>query len=249
MKPAGTKVIGILAGALFLVLGLAERASAQMLQSTDRVFAGVSFGGQTKARTFSVRGSLPIYEETATFESAVGIGAENLLDISAGARIRGNLGAGIGFSKYSDVSAGFLSATIPDPLLFDMPRSSSTTLGDLKHKETQIHLSLYWLQPVTDKVDLSIYAGPTMFKVKQDLITGFAVAPGTSTIGSIATTTFDESTTGFHMGFDVRYLVHKNVGVGVFLRHASGNIKTTIVDAGEIGVGGFQYGFGFRFKY
>lgn len=249
MKLAGTKVIGIVAGALFLMVGLADRASAQMLQATDRVFAGVSFGGQTKARTFTVSGSLPIYDETATFDSAVGIGAESLLDLSIGARIKWNLGAGIGFSKYSDSSSGFLNATIPDPLLFDTPRTSSTTSGDLQHKETQVHVSLYWLQPVTDKVDLSLYVGSTTFNVKQDLITGFTVAPGTSTIGSITTATLDDSTTGFHLGFDGRYLLHKNVGVGIYLRHASGSIKTTLLDAGKLEVGGFQYGFGFRFKY
>jgi hypothetical protein len=248
-KLAGTRALRVLTGAFFAMAGLAGEASAQTLQSTDRAFAGLNFGGQTKARTFKTSGSLPLYDETATFESTVGIGASGLFDLSAGYRVWNNVAVGLGFSKYSDSSTGVLNASIPDPLLFDNLRPGSATVDGLEHSQSQVHLSVYWLQPVTDKIDVSVYAGPTFFKVKQDLITGFTVAPGTANIAAATTTTVDESSTGLHAGLDVRYLILKNAGVGAFLRFTSGRVDSPAVEGGRLSVGGFQYGIGVRVRY
>jgi hypothetical protein len=239
---AGKRALGILTGTLFLVTGLVADASAQTLQSTDRAFAGLSFGGQTKARTYTTSGSLPLYEETATFESTVGIGASTLFDVSGGLRVWNNVAVGLGFSRYSDTS-------IPDPVLFDTPRSGSATVAGLKHTETQVHLSVYWLQPVTDKVDVSLYAGPTIFNVKQDLPSGFTVSPGTATIATVTQTQVKETAVGLHGGVDVRYLIRQNVGVGLFLRYAQGRVDSDLVDGGRMEVGGFQYGAGLRVRF
>jgi len=246
---AGRRGIGILTGAFFLVAGVAVPVSAQTLQSTDKAFAGLSFGGQTKARTYTTSGSLPLYEETATFESTVGIGAEALFDISAGIRVWNNVAVGIGFSRYSDTSDGTFIASVPDPVFFDTPHVASFTPTGLKHTESQVHVSVYWLQPVTDKIDVSAYAGPTFFSVKQDLPTGFTVTPGTATVSSVTMTQVKENAVGLHIGVDARYLILKNAGVGLFLRYAQGRADVPIVNGGRMEVGGFQYGVGVRVKY
>ena len=245
---AGSGVFGFLTG-VFVIAGLASGASAQTLQSTDKAFGGISFGGQTKARTYTTSGSLPLYDETATFESTVGIGASSIIDVNAGLRVWNNVGAGVSFSRYSDTSNGTFNASIPDPVLFDTPRAGSATISDLKHTESQFHVSVYWLQPVTDKIDVSVYAGPSFFKVKQDLASGFTVAPGTATIASVTQTSISESAVGLHGGVDVRYLILKNAGVGLFLRYAQARVDTDVVQGGRIEVGGFQYGVGVRVRY
>jgi hypothetical protein len=245
---ARSRVFGVLTG-VFAVAALAANASAQTLQSTDKAFAGLSFGGQTKARTYTTAGSLPIYDETATFGSTVGIGAETLIDFSVGARVWNNVGAGIGYSRYSDTSNGIFTATIPDPAFFDRPRTSSVEVPGLKHTESQIHVSAYWLQPVTDKIDVSVYAGPTFFNVKQALPSGFTVLANTNTIATVTQTEVKENAIGLHFGVDGRYLITKNAGVGVFVRYAQARVDSDLVQGGRIEVGGFQYGVGIRVKY
>jgi hypothetical protein len=247
MKPVLFRVSVVVVG--LLLVGSTRSASAQMLQSTDLVFAGVNFGNQTKARTFTTSGSQPLYDETATFESSTGIGSARIFDISAGVRVWSNLAIGAGFSKYTDSSSGTLNASVPDPLFFDTPHAQSFTAEGLEHEQQQIHLSLYWLQPVTDRFDVSLYAGPTFFSVKQDLQSGIAVASGTSTITSVTTTTVDESTTGYHLGLDFRYLFIQNAGLGAFVRYTSGSVDASVVDGGKIDVGGFQYGVGLRVRF
>jgi len=246
MKPVLFRVGMCVAGVL--MVGAVD-ASAQMLQSTDKVFAGLSFGNQTKARTFTTSGSQPLYDETATFESQVGIGSESILDISAGVRVWKNVAVGLGFSSYSDTSTGTVVASIPDPLFFDSPHVRNATAEGLEHKQNQIHLSVYWLQPLTDKLDLSLYAGPTIFSVKQDVVSSVTVPTGGTTIQSVTTSTIDESATGLHIGLDVRYLIVKNAGVGLFARYTSGKFDTTAINGGSMEVGGFQYGAGLRVRF
>ena len=247
MKPVLFRVGILVAGVL--VAGSVREASAQMLQSTDKVFAGLSFGSQTKARTFTTSGSQPLYGETASFESQVGIGSERLVDLSGGVRVWKNVAVGLGWSSYSDTSTGTMTAAIPDPLFFDALHSRSTTVEGLEHKEQQIHLSLYWLQPLTDKLDLALYGGPTLFSVKQDVLTGITVPTAGTTIGSVTTTTIDESATGLHVGLDIRYLIIKNAGIGAFARYATAKVDTTAIDSGSMEVGGFQYGIGLRVRF
>jgi hypothetical protein len=246
MKPVLFRVGILVAGVL--VAGVAE-ASAQMLQSTDKVFAGVSFGNQTKARTFTLSGSQPLYDETASFESQVGIGSERILDVSAGVRVWKNVAIGLGWSNYSDTSTGTMAVSVPDPLFYNAPHARSTTVEGLEHKEQQIHLSMHWLQPLTDKLDLSLYGGPTMFSVTQDVLTGITVPTGGTTIASVTTTAVDESAIGLHAGIDIRYLIIKNAGLGAFARYTMAKVDTAAVDGGSMDVGGFQYGVGLRFRF
>lgn len=245
---ASARFLGMFTG-VFIIVGLAAEASAQALQSTDKIFGGLSFGGQTKARTYTTSGSFPLYEETATFESAVGIGAETIIDLSGGLRIWNNVGAGIGFSRYTDTSNGTFSASVPDPVVFDRLATRFAEVPGLKHTESQIHLSAYWLQPVTDKIDVSFYAGPTIFRVKQDLATGFTVTAGTNALATVTQSQVSKSAVGLHGGVDVRYLILENAGVGLFLRYAGAKVNSELVQGGQLNVGGFQYGVGVRVRY
>lgn len=249
MKLAGTRVLGIVACGLILSGVMVTDAAGQMLASTDRAFASVNFGGQTKARTYSISESSPLYDETATVESTVGIGSAGIWDISAGVRVWSNLALGVGYSRYRDTSDAVVTASVPDPLFFDAPHESSTQINGLVHQEGQLHFSAYWLVPVTEKFDIALSAGPTLFSVKQDLPTGITVAPGTADVASVTRSTVDESSIGMHVAADFRYLVTSNLGAGAFLRYTSGSVKSALVEGGTLDVGGFQYGAGLRFRF
>ena len=249
MKLAGTRVLGIVACGVILSGVMVTDVSAQMLASTDRAFAAVNFGSQSKARTLTISGSSPLYDETATFESTVGIGAAGIWDVSVGVRVWSNLAIGVGYSRYRDSSDAVVTASVPDPLFFDAPHDSSTPVNGLVHQEGQLHLSAYWLVPVTDKFDIALSGGPTLFSVKQDLPSGITVAPGTADVASVTSSTVDESSIGMHAGADFRYLITSNLGVGAFLRYTSGSVKAALFDGGTLDVGGFQYGAGLRLRF
>jgi hypothetical protein len=250
---AGTVTCGLLLTAAVASTAAAQTApsapSAQTPASPDRVFGGISVGQQTKSRTFTSSGSQPLYDETATFESTVGIGQARIIDANAGARVWNDIAVSLGVSMYKDTASGTLTASVPDPVLFDTPRASSVNVENFDHEQTQIHLSVSWLKALTQKLQLTVSAGPTLFLVKQDVVDGINVPAGGTSIASITSTAIDESTVGYHAGFDVRYMVIKNVGAGVFARYTGGSLTTDLLEGGKMDVGGFQYGAGLRFRF
>jgi hypothetical protein len=80
-------------------------------------------------------------------------------------------------------------------------------------------------------------------------VSSVTVPTGGTTIQSVTTSTIDESATGLHIGLDVRYLIVKNAGVGLFARYTSGKFDTTAINGGSMEVGGFQYGAGLRVRF
>ena len=101
--------------------------------------------------------------------------------------------------------------------------------------------------PVANKIDVGIFAGPTIFSVKQDTIPSLTITePGPTVTTAVASTS--KTTVGFNAGVDVQYMLRKKYGVGVVARYAVGSV--TLPGASKkLTVGGFQIGVGGRFRF
>jgi len=232
-----------------LTLGIAEAAAQVVLPWHDKGFANVNFGSQTIARRHTNEGSLPLYEEVATWDSSFGVGNNTLIDVSGGVRLWRNFGVGVGFSSYKDTASASVNASIPDTLIFDSPHASSATVDGLEHKERAVHLSAVFVLPIIDKLDVTVSAGPSFYTLKKDVVSNITVANGATSIGSVQTSNLSENTTGGHVGFDVRYRIYKWIGAGVFARYSTASINTDAVSEGKIEVGGLNYGGGLRIVF
>lgn len=235
---------GVFCLALF---GAATPASAQMTW-TDQGFANVNVGIQTGSQSFSVNTPFELYGETGSVASAMDVKAGGFFEIAGGYKIWRNLAVGAGYTYASGSSDAAIAALVPDPLLFDQLRSATATAGDLKHKESAIHLTGTWMVPVTDKVDVGIAFGPTIFMVSQDIPNGVSVSEPGPSITGVNVEALDETTVGFHLGVDVTYLLTPRVGVGGLARFTRGSVD--VENASEsLKAGGFQLGAGVRFRF
>jgi hypothetical protein len=256
MRVAFRKLTLAALGAAFAVTVSATDASAQMIKPwTGKGYFNVSAGSQTKARTQSMGDSFPLYDETATWETSIGVGSSSVFDIGGGVRLWHNLAAGISFTSYSDGTSATVSASIPDPLFFDQPHSSSLTVDGLDHKERAVHVSALFMIPLMNRLDVAVFAGPSFFSLEKELITDVTVPSGGTSISAATTGTIDRSATGGHVGFDLQYTVLPNVGgrmgigAGVFVRYGSASIDAPEVNEGKIEVGGLNYGVGLRIRF
>jgi hypothetical protein len=241
-----------------VVLGTSATAVfAQGLQAvpwTDQAFVSINGGQQTTAHEVEVQGSFPLYGETASFESRVGVGQSSMFDIMGGYRLWQNLAVSVAFSRYSETSSATVEARIPDPLFFDRLRSDVTTVGGLEHSEKAVHISLFYLVPIHDRIDVAVFTGPTIISVKKDLASGVTVPSGGTTIDSTTTTRISESGTGAHFGVDLRFRIVSDrgalnyMGVGLFARYAAASVSAP-VRGGDIDVGGLQIGAGLRIGF
>jgi opacity protein-like surface antigen len=232
---------GLLAVGLF---AYATPAQAQMTW-TNKGFAAVDFGIQAGSHTFDTSTEFPLYDETATLKTSQKGKSGPMVDFRAGYKVWSNLLIGAGYSWTSGKSDVAINASIPHPAEFDKPRAVSLTAADASHTEGALNVSAIWMVPVTDKIDVGIMGGPTVFFVKKDVVTELVVTePGPAATGTI--TEASETGVGYHIGLDVQYAINQRLGVGGLARYSAGKVDVT---GGEVTVGGFQVGGGIRIRF
>jgi hypothetical protein len=239
-----------------LILGAATRAHAQMVPWDDRGYVMVNLGVQPQSQTFTEVSTPVIYGENASISVPHHIGSGLLFDLSGGYRVWKNLAVGLGYSRFSDSEKTTVAAEIPNPLIFGSPRSASATTGDLSHSESAVHVQLLWNFPLTDKIEIAAIAGPSFFKVGQDLVSDVAteegpVPFGTVTITSVGVASTSKWATGVSAGLDATYLLRPKIGVGGFIRFSGAKADLPTIGGGTISVdaGGFQMGAGLRYRF
>lgn len=240
-----------------IVVVTVESASAQVAPGhpwTERGFVNINFGVQPVTREATAEGSQPLYDENATFEASLGVGTAPIIDIAGGIRVWRNLAAGVAVSRYHDSNDSLLSASIPDPLFFDRPHQAALAVNGLEHSETAVHISAVWVMPITDKIDLSISGGPSIFSVRKDVISNISVPAGGVNIGSVNMGSVSKTAVGGHIAFDVQYVVLRDVGGlssiggGLFVRYGSASVTFDEL-TGSLSVGGLNYGIGARLRF
>ena len=234
-----------------LTLGSAE---AQTSNWDGRGFISISGGGQFSDGEFETQLSVPTFDETARFETNHTSGSGGLLDVAGGVRIAGNLGVGVGLSLLTNQNDVSGTGTAPNPLFFDRPRDVVFQETGLEHREVGIHLSAVYIIPVSDRFLVSVFGGPTLFRLRQDIVSSVELGPETAAplfdmvdVASVSTTSISETGFGGHIGFDGTFLLNDQLGVGGFFRYAGGSVDLPTGDTVvPVDVGGVQVGGGLR---
>ena len=235
----------------------ASRASAPMPASgtpSDRVFLNVSFGATLSTADVKTEFPFSLYEEPGLVTVDRSVTSKALFDITGGYRINESLGVGVSFFTRSSTSDGSITASVPDPVAFDSPRSVTATLPDMAHSEKWFAVLLAYFVPVGEKMDLMILAGPAVAKLTHDLATSATISEGaTGPQVAVGVTTIARSYVGFQIGADVQYFLMqgsgavKSVGVGGFFRYS--RAKANLTDDVKLTLGGAQVGGGLRLRF
>jgi hypothetical protein len=224
----------------------------------DRVFAGLNFGYETGEATVSSTGSSRVYGENATTSTAATFGAGPIVDATVGARVLGNIGVSVSYTRQSTSADATVTGSLPHPLFFNRPRTYSQTLEGLSRVETGVHLSLGYMWKVSNKFDVYTYGGPSSYRLNQETVTEIKVAevgaPFTSVTVSPLIAVSKKSATGFHVGVDTTYVLVEtggtSIGIGGFARYTSASASVN-VGGGTVDttVGGPQAGLGLRVRF
>jgi len=226
---------------------VASSAHAQM-KWTDKGFATFNIGAQSGSHDVATATTFVVYDEDAHVATAQKTGGGFLFDLGGGYKVWSNLVAAVSYTFMSDSTDGSVAASIPDPRVFDNPRTVTATANDLSHAEHAINLMGVWMVPVTDKVDVGISFGPTIFMVKQELPDTLTFTEPGPTVTGVTKKDVDKTTAGVNFGVDVTYLLTKKAGIGGILRYTWGSVDLDGA-ADKLTVGGFQIGFGARYRF
>ncbi len=192
---------------------------------TDRVFVNVNAGYQTASSGFEYRDTQTIFEEEASADVAADGKSDFAFDVGGGVRLFDNLGVGVSYSRYDTKLDSVLEASIPHPILFNMPAVDSLEVP-LARKEDALHISAVYTIPVTSKFQIGLLGGPTHFRYEQEAISTFMIhlrldfPEFTIDLRDPVLTTLEGSAWGYHVGADVTYLFTDHIGVGGLVRYS-----------------------------
>ncbi len=234
----------------------APRRAAGPVRAQDRFYAGVDFGVHPGGDSFSDAFTFPANAETARitmpYETKSGILIGFFFDV----RVWKYLSAGISLTGDTSESDTQVTGTIPHPFFFNRPRSLSGDVSGLQRSESGVHLQLRALLPVSRKMQVSIFGGPSFFQVDQDLVTGVRWTEtypyDTVTFTSAITETRTDSGTGINLGADVGYFLSRHFGVGGRVQYASATVELPSASGTgsvETKAGGLQFGGGLRVRF
>jgi opacity protein-like surface antigen len=231
-----------------IALFAAPYASAQAPSpSTSKFFVFVNVGGQLQSRTLDTSSSQSLYDETATLRASLPIGKGVVPDFGGGYRVWGNVFVGLTVSFFNDTGDASYTASIPDPLLFDKPKTVTGTQTGLKHSEVAYLPELIYARPVTDKMDVVGKIGPAIINLSQDSISSFTVPAGTQDL-IINTASQSATGTGINVSIGVNYNLTDRYAVGGYFRYAGASVQLDGV-ADKQDVGGSQIGAGLRVNF
>ena len=193
--------------------------------------------------------------EQARFESSYRFRAGVLFDVSGGVHVGRHLGFGIGVSRFGRSDPVPVSAQAPHPLHFNRHRSIAGMSSPLARSETAIHLQARVMAPATDSVTVTVFGGPTVFNVKQQLVADVRFSheyPYDAVRFSGAVHTREAgSSAGFNLGADVAYYLHSNVGLGLLVRYSRAALELHSADdaALDVRAGGLHAAGGLRLRF
>ena len=240
-----------------LVALSARTATAQTVREwTDRGYANVNVGFESGSSDLSDSGTFTLYDETGSISVAQAIESGALFDFSVGARVWRNVSVGIGFHTGTNHNDAAVTASVPDPVVFDRPRSVSTTVPELKRNERAFHIQLGYMLPLSDRFNVHILGGPSFFHLKQEVVEALDVTESGGFRATPAVADRNDSSVGINIGADVAYSFYEQnnvkVGAGMFLRWtgSTGHVFVLRNSADQDSdVGGFQIGFGGRVRF
>ena len=157
---------------LLLALGCAATASAQA--DRDRVRISVDAGVQLSSIAFDTTATPIVYLENASITTSYKVRRALLADGGVSIRLAGNVGVGVAVSSSMAKNDADVSAALPHPFFFKTPRTVTGTAPGLRRDELAAHLQgIYTVHP-SEKVDVAVSAGPSFFRVQQDVVTDIA---------------------------------------------------------------------------
>jgi hypothetical protein len=236
---------------LIIALGSAAEARAQARQRPERFWFGVSGGFQPAANDFADAFDRPLYAETERVTVDYPVKGGALVAASGGYRVWKRFTVGLGVSRYSRRSNATVKARVPHPFFDNQFREIEGTTSTLRG-ETTAHLLFGWMLPVTDRIGVTVTAGPSFMSVEQTLVTGVQFAEtypyDTAEFTTATTRRATRRATGFNAGADVTWMFSRRIGAGGLVQFTRARARLSPTEGRTIAVdaGGVQAALGIR---
>jgi hypothetical protein len=232
---------------------LAKAPVSKAGRRMDRGYISVSGIYQTGAKAFAESFTFDQYAEvahvTTSYPKLEGPG----FDAGGGIRLWRNLAAGAAVSYFTKTGTAAVDASIPHPFYFNQDRTISGSFSPSRRTELAVHVQAAFMIPAGRKVLVTVAGGPSIFNVRQSLVTGVQFSESypfdTAEFTSADSEEVSKSAVGFNVGIDVAYYFSRTIGVGGLVRYATARVPLGGKSGSlKVDAGGFQAGVGLRVR-
>ena len=260
------RAVAVAVGVATGLAAVADDAVAQPAP-TARIVVRLDVGQRPASRTFAGSQDFTLFAEQGGFLADYEIQPGRIVDGGISLLLWRNLGVGIGVSSYRSVNPAQITADVPHPFFFDLPRATTGVADGLERQELGVHVRALWMSQFQDWLVVSLSAGPSLINARQDLVSAIEYSEigfpfdrilyaGHAVIGQ------SETTVGANFGIDVdafalhklpfleRFEVMDRVGLGLLLRYVRGAVNLQVGDHPvEVDLGGLQLTAGLRVRF
>ena len=175
------------------------------------------------------------FAEPGELTRSTTIDRQRTIHIAAGVPVWRNFGLRFGFSQFTRNDDLDLSLSIPHPFFFDRHRRFSQPT-ELVQRERSVDAHALWMAHRGDRVVLSLFGGPTVYRVRVDAAgvqTREEEYPfETSPVTGLLSFQLRPISVGYGVGADLAVFFSRHVGVGWLVRYNRASATVTLPDEG-----------------
>ncbi len=209
-------------------------SSTLLAQTVDNQRRTVGFSGGIQFVKDALKNEVDfeLWRETGTFEASYNVTTDSAFDGSFAFLLYKRMGLGFNVSHFSKTITASINADVPHPFFFSFPRKATGVANNVLRRESAIHIQSQYWHTIGDKFLARLFAGPTIFSVRQDLVSTIQTKErgyDYSAVDIIGHSTLASGGTelGFNVGFDLSYFVFDHVALAGVLRYSRGTSSVT----------------------
>jgi hypothetical protein len=249
----GALVLAMIASAAWAADAQTRPSTARRPVPAERVFVSVNGIFQAGSNDFKDSSTFRENAEDGRLDADYAVGSGPAFDVSGGAMIWRNLAVGVGVSRFSRSTPTEISAAVPHPFFFSQPRSVTGQFNGTR-EEVAVHIQVRGVFPVTSRIQVSIFGGPSYFRVAQSIVDDFTFSEAypfdTATFSAATAARRSESKMGANVGADVAYFFNPKVGVGGSVQYSGTTVRVAVPSGTkDLKGGAVQFGGGLRLRF
>ncbi len=237
------------------LVAFAGDAGAQTTSWRNIDYVSVNGLYQSKPIDFTTDSKMDLYDEAGDVHTFHRIEPGPAYDLTAGGRVRGRLGMSYALSYRKKTEIGEVTANVPHPFYYNQPMRSVAGNTRLNHEDLAFHVAATWPVLLSDSIQVSVFGGPSFFRVTQDLVSHVEILESfpfdQAEYAGASVSTEHASRLGLNAGADAAYYFTRSIGVGGLVRFSQANVNMPLSDGSKASVqaGGVQVGAGLRLRF
>ena len=222
-----------------------------MKRRYDNGYASLNGTMQRDSTAFSTTSTFRQGSETGTIATSYGGVESSVADFGLGQRVGSIVGVGVAATFSSQITDASVTATVPRVLSPNNPFTVSGVASQIRRQELGVHIQVSAGIPRDQRVQVAVFGGPSLFRVKQGLVTAINANQATGTFGNATVVESSKNRVGANAGIDASVVLWRALGVGVIVRYSQAMIPFKPAEGVDVTIepGGLQIGGGLRFRF